>query len=132
VSRENVEIVRACFEAWRAGDFERSLSYYAEDTVWQTGSVDSAVYRGRAGVARAMKEWVGTFTDYWAEVEDLIDAGDVVVLLFREGGTGRTSGVRVEEEGALVFTLRDGQIVSGCGYTDRAEGLRAAGLDEPG
>ena len=129
MSRENVQIVCACFNAWREGDFESALSYYADEAAWQTGSVDSTVYRGRDGIAHAVEEWTGAFSDYWLEPEDLIDAGDRVVFLFREGGVGRTSGVRVEEEGALVFTLADGRIVSAQGFTDRADGLRAAGLD---
>jgi ketosteroid isomerase-like protein len=124
-----IDVVRACIEAWLEGDFERSLSHYAEDAVWRTGSVDSSVHTGPRGVARAMDEWVGAFTDYWLETEDLIEAGEQVLLLVREGGVGKASGVRVEEEAAMIFTVRDGKIVSACGYTDRAEAFAAAGVE---
>jgi ketosteroid isomerase-like protein len=129
VPERPLDIVRACLEAWRAGDFERALSYYAADVVWQTGGVDSTVFHGREGVARGAEEWIGAFTGYWLEADDLIEAGDCVVLLFREGGAGKASGVQVEEEGALLFRVRGGLIVSAQGFTDRAEGLRAAGLE---
>ena len=123
-----MDVVRACFEAWKAGDFERSLSYYADDAVWQTGSVDSAVHCGPGGVARAVEEWVGAFSGYWLEADELIDAGDSVVVLGREGGVGKASGVPVEEKWALVFTVEEGLIVRARGYTDHAEALADAGL----
>jgi ketosteroid isomerase-like protein len=128
VSTANVDVVRASFEAWKQGDFERSLSHYAEDATWQTGAVDDLVRCGRGGVARAVEEWVGTFTGYWLEADELIDAGDRVVALGREGGAGRASGVPVEEKWALVFRLDSGRIVEARGYTDHAEALADAGL----
>jgi ketosteroid isomerase-like protein len=80
-------------------------------------------------VARAVEEWVGAFENYWLEGERLIDVGDGRVLcLVREGGTGKTSGVPVEEEAALVFTVADDRIVSARGYTDRAAARADVGL----
>jgi ketosteroid isomerase-like protein len=131
MSRENVEIVRIVFEAWQSGDFETALSYYSDDATFQTGSVDTTVYRGREGADRAMGEWVGAFRDYWVKPEGLIDAGDTVVFMWREGGVGRASGVPVEEEGAMIFTLEDGKIVSSRGYTDRAAACADAGIPLP-
>jgi ketosteroid isomerase-like protein len=122
------DVVRASLEAWRSGDFERSLSYYAEDVTWQTGGLDSTVLQGREGVARGVKDWIGAFSGYWLEADELIERGDCVLLLLREGGTGKASGVEVEEEGALLFRVRDGLIVRAQGFTDRAEALRVADL----
>ena len=124
-----IDVVRACIEAWHAGDFERSLSYYAEDVTFQTGSVDTSVYRGREGVARGMEEWVGAFTGYWLEDEGLLEAGDKVLFLGREGGVGRTSGVPVEEEVAMIFTVSDGLITRAQGYVDIAAAYADAGIE---
>lgn len=126
-----VEVVRACVEAWRERDFERSLSFYADDAVWQTGGVDETVYRGPRGVARGVEEWVGAFCGYWLEVDELIEAGDKVLLLVREGGVGKASGARVSEEAAMVFTVTDGLITRARGFTDRAEAFAAAGVEPP-
>lgn len=124
-----MDVVRASFEAWKQGDFEKSLSYYDDDATWQTGSVDSAVHCGPSGVARAVEEWVGAFAGYWLEADELIDAGDRVVLLVREGGVGKASGVPVEEEAAMVFTVTDGLITRAWGYTDRAAAFADAGIE---
>jgi len=130
VPERPLDVVRACFEAWRAGGFERALSYYAEDVVWRTGGVDSTVFHGREGVARGAEEWIGAFTGYWLDAEDLIEVGDCVVLLFREGGVGKASGVQVYEELALVFPVRVGLIVSAQRFADRAEALLVVGVAE--
>ena len=123
------DVVRACIEAWLAGDFERSLSYYAEDAVWQTGGADATVRRGPGGVTRGMEEWVGAFSDYWLEVDELIEAGDRVLMLGHEGGVGKASGVRVSEEAAMLFTVEDGLITSACGFAEHAAGFAAAGIE---
>jgi ketosteroid isomerase-like protein len=128
VSAQNVKVVADCIEAWQRGDFETSLSYWSEDAVWQSAGVEGTAYRGRAGVERAMEEWTGAFTGYWLQGDELIDAGDRVVLLWREGGRGRTSGVPVEEEGGTVFTIEDGRIVHAQFYDHRADALAACGL----
>lgn len=129
MSSEDVTVVRDCFEAWRRGDFELSLSYWAEDAVWQSAGVEATAYHGRSGVDRAMVEWTGAFEDYWVEADDLIDAdGGRVVMLWREGGRGKASGVPVEEEGGTVFTLADGKITHARFYDSSAEALAVCGL----
>jgi ketosteroid isomerase-like protein len=129
VSQEDVDVVRSCIEAWRLSDYEESLSYWAEDGIWQSAGVDGTTYRGHAGVTRAMEEWTGAFSDYWLESDDLIDAGDGrVVMLWREGGRGRTSGVPVEEQGSTVFTIENGKIAYAHFYDSKAEALEVCGL----
>jgi hypothetical protein len=59
----------------------------------------------------------------------LIDLGDDRVLaLWRESGIGKGSGIPMEQEGASLFTLRDGLIVRWVAYLGRERALRAAGL----
>jgi ketosteroid isomerase-like protein len=125
-----VDVVRACFEAWRRGDFEEALARYSEDAAW-INAMDGAVERGPRGVARGMEEWVGAFHDYWLEFDDLVEAGDKVVFLWRQGGIGKASGVRVEDEGAMVFTVREGRITRAEGFSDRAEAFADAGVQPP-
>jgi ketosteroid isomerase-like protein len=129
MSQENVEIVRASLDAAFSGEADVALSYYSPDVVFHP--LVAGPYYGRDGVAEQMQTWMDEFNDYWFEVERLIDAGvDDVVLLWRQGGEGKASGVRVENEGATIFTVKDGQIAVGRVYAERAEALEAAGLEE--
>ena len=128
MSQENVEVVRASMDAFLAVEFERALSYYCEDVVFQP--LVGGPYHGRSGVAQQMQTWVDEFNDYWFEVDELIDAEDQVVLLWRDGGVGKSSGVRVEQEAATIYTVDDGCISHARVYADRARALEAAGLRE--
>ena len=109
MSQGNVEVVRvSSMDAFLAVEFERALSYYCEDVVFQP--LVGGPYHGRSGVAQQMQTWVDEFNDYWFEVDELIDAEDQVVLLWRDGGVGKSSGVRVKQEAATIYTVDDGCI----------------------
>jgi hypothetical protein len=56
--------------------------------------------------------------------------GEKVVLLVRQTGTGKTSGVPAEIRYGQVFVVHNSVIVSMKTYLDRAEALEAAGLRE--
>jgi len=61
---------------------------------------------------------------------ELIDAGERVLCLTRWSGMGRDSDVPVELLEAIVFTVRDGLIVEGHVFPDRAAALEALGMAE--
>jgi uncharacterized protein len=130
MSQENVKVIRDALEAWARGDFDAALSFYADDVVFYSAGPDAHTYRGHSGVARLLEEWIGAFTDYWLETDDLLDAGDQVLQLFRQGGRGKSSGVPVETEGAIIYTIRDRKIVEGRVHVDQAEAVEATGLSE--
>jgi ketosteroid isomerase-like protein len=68
--------------------------------------------------------------DMWFEPDNLMLAGDRVVVPLRWGGRGKGSGVVFEEREAWVFTVRDGVIVRVEEYGTREAALEAAGLKE--
>jgi ketosteroid isomerase-like protein len=65
MSQENVEVVRASMDAAKTGEFDRALSYYAEDVVFQP--LVAGPYHGRAGVAQQMIVWAQEFNNYSGE-----------------------------------------------------------------
>jgi ketosteroid isomerase-like protein len=78
-----------------------------------------------------MKTVYEAFEDYEPEIERLIDAGDKVVTLAIESGRGRGSGAEVQSaRTAHVWTLRDGKAIRLDLYNDRADALKAVGLEE--
>ena len=64
------------------------------------------------------------------EVERSWDLGDRVLLFTRHTGRGRGSRAEFEIRIAHLWTLRDGHVIRGEGYGDRAQALEAAGLNE--
>ena len=131
MSQENVEIVRRHMEAYLSGDNETALAAYDPQVEFDASlRPEGHVYRGREGVAEAMRVWSGTWEDWNVEMEEIIDAGDHVLLIARESGRGKGSGIEIDQRIFAVFTLRGGRIVRWKGFIDRNEALGAAGLQE--
>jgi ketosteroid isomerase-like protein len=93
-----------------------------------TGSGGRLTFSGVEGFREAWLEWLAPFETYSLEIEDLIDAGDRVVTLARQSATTRVGGVRMEEDTAAVWTVRDGKLASVEFHLDRDRAMKAAGL----
>jgi ketosteroid isomerase-like protein len=129
MSQKNVDIVRRQIDAYRSGDYEAALAPFHPEVVCDvTVRPEGRMYLGREGLAEAIRVWVGTWDDWKWEIEELIDAGDSVLIVVRESGRGKGSGVNVVQQTFWVFTLRDRQIVHATVLVDRDEALEAAGL----
>jgi ketosteroid isomerase-like protein len=85
---------------------------------------------GLAGLRAGWLDWLEPWESYRVEVEDLIEAGDEIVVLVRD--YGRRVGVTQEISvvGAAVWTVRDGKVARVAFYLNRSEALEAAGLSE--
>jgi ketosteroid isomerase-like protein len=133
MSEENVEVVRAIYEGWAAGDYEAVFARLDTDIEWfgppdisAAGEPGSGLSRGHEGVRRSLARWVGAWDDYSFELRGLIDFGDHVLVEGRHGGRGKASGAKVSEEIFSVWTLRAGQAVRQRMFRDRAQALEAA------
>jgi uncharacterized protein len=129
MSQDNVEIVRRHMDAYRSGNYAAALAAYHPEVVCDaTVRPEGRVYRGREGVAEAIRVWAGTWDDWRWEIEELIDAGDRVLMVVRESGRGKGSGVKVVQQTFWIYRLRDGQIVHATVLVDRGKALQAAGV----
>src|SRR4026209_1980769 len=90
MSQENAEIVRSCMEAFDAGDYETALEAFAPDIEYDLSHFpDGGVSLGHDGVREAFRIWLGTWEDYRQERDELVDAGDEVIVPVREYGRGK-------------------------------------------
>jgi hypothetical protein len=133
VSRENVEVVRRAIDAFNRGELEalaEVVDFYDPEIEYHEdpGFLEAGVYRGPGALAAHWRQFLDAFEDYRFEIEELLDAGDDVVVLTHQLGRGKGSGIEVDMRNAWVFTLRDGKLARIRPYADRAEALAAAGL----
>jgi ketosteroid isomerase-like protein len=131
VSQENVEIVRSFHAAFAAGDRVEWRRDFAIDVVLditRSAMPAAKVYRGHEGVEEFFRDWLGTWDDYHQETLDVVDAGDAVVVEFRQTGRGRTSGIEVDRLFYVVYELMQGKVVRFTLFDSREEALAAAGL----
>jgi ketosteroid isomerase-like protein len=83
---------------------------------------------GTKGSGTSFRLTAEVFDQFRYEVDDLVDAGDSVLVLSRIRARGVQSGATGAQHGAILFQLRDGLIVEYRSYMDRKEALAAVGL----
>ena len=129
MAQENVEVVKAAYEALSHGGPDAFAEYWTDDIEWTTMR---AHWSGRSAGRAYLQELVDLFDDYRTEPIEFFDAtGDRVVLYLRYGGRSKLSGVAVPPEYfAIVLQIRDGKITGGVEYGSREEALEAVGLRE--
>jgi ketosteroid isomerase-like protein len=200
MSRENVEIARGVFDAWKAGDMDLlgsrggprnagavgvepsalpvrvESSTFWRDTAWAMSGEDlqefllrgytdfnralvepsgdelrvylkayfheDAVYvnppdapepgehRGIEAIWRQNRRWVEPYPDLQIEPHEIRTNGDRAFVWVRFSGHGAGSDIPIEMEVAQVVTVQGGKISRIEAYTDRGQGLEAAGLSE--
>ena len=64
------------------------------------------------------------------EPQRFLHIDDLVVVFMHEYRRGRGSGIEVETDTAVVFTVREGRVILIQPYMDQAAALEAAGLSE--
>ena len=131
MSQENVEIVRALFEAWNAGDMDALRESYDPGIILRTleGWPEPGPFVGREAVMRWWEQIRETWdADAIELISDFIDAGDRVVVrhVWRGIGQGPESNIETTQ----VSTVRRGRIVYQEFFWDHAEALETLGLSE--
>ena len=87
------------------------------------------VYYGK-DAARSFYEGLVETVGGTVVIEDLIDAGDRVIVRIRQHYSGEQSGVEGDLEFSQVVTFRKGKVVMTEFFWDHQEALEAAGLSE--
>jgi ketosteroid isomerase-like protein len=131
MSQQNVELVRKMQEAFVGSQPELALSFLHPDVVYDARErPDGRLWRGRDQIGAAMRDWSEVWDDWEVEAERYMDAGgDRVLIMWRERGRGKSSGIAMEQTGANLVTITDCRVVHMRVYVDRRAALRAVGLD---
>lgn len=135
MSQDRVDIVRALFERWNAGDHGNELfpEYFdpAIELESPLASVVGEPYRGYAG----MERWVGDldeqFTLWSICTDEVREIGNRVLTLTTVRARGRASEVALQFPSAGIIEFADDDRITRIDiYLDVGEALKAAGLSE--
>jgi ketosteroid isomerase-like protein len=129
MSQENLEIVRAFFEAWNAGDMDALSDLVDPDVILRTVKdwPEPGPYVGREAVVRFTEQLRETFdADTLEPIGDFVDVSDHVVARLTWSGEGH--GPQANIELTDIFTVRNGKIISHEFFWDHTEALEAVGL----
>ena len=126
-----MELARRSYDAFQPGDVETALDPFGEAFVMEDPTrADTTEYRGREGFLKWLGEWLSMFDDWQFEVQRVLDVGSQVLVLGRDWGRGKGSGVRVEEHFGHLWTFRDGEATRMLFFNDWRQALEAVGLSE--
>jgi ketosteroid isomerase-like protein len=138
MSQENVEIVRAIYERFGEGDFRASADLLDPHVVLVLGSEfgpefvpGAGTHLGAEAVTAYTREYLlGPWADFTMEAEEILAAGDSVLVGVRQYGVGRTSGAPTELRYFTIWSFRGRKVIRIESFRERAEALEAAGLPE--
>jgi ketosteroid isomerase-like protein len=137
MSQEAVERIRSGYEAFNRGDLADAAKDFHPNIEWRVSlqlpdSPPDETYHGPEGVMRFWETWRGAFDDFRIEIEEIIDAGDRIIVFAAVHGRGAGSGVDVKTPSfPQVWSFdEDGRPVRVEMYPSRAEALASVGLEE--
>jgi ketosteroid isomerase-like protein len=134
VSKENVETVKAGFEAFERGGVEALLDYVHpefETTTPRELTTEPDTYRGHEGLRRYFDSFYEVMEDIRFLPEEFIEAGERVMVPIRLLARGRETGIEVEQRSVQVWTVRGGKAIVLQTFASREEALEAVGGPRP-
>ena len=131
MSQENVEVVRAIFEAGARGDAARVFELYDPEIECDASRsplprlIGGDGFKGHDGLLRFFRERAEAWEHVEDECDELIEAGDQVVSVNTVRARGGTSGIDVSISMAGVWTVRERRVVHVAWFATREEALEA-------
>jgi ketosteroid isomerase-like protein len=139
MSQAHVEIAKRAIDAFNQSDLMvggsdplPTLNEFCDpDVEWDFSrrGVDPEVYHGYEGWLRIAEQFGEAWQELRWEIEEIIDAGDDIVLFTNMIGLSK-SGLKLSQTVGQVWTFRDGKIVRDRFFgEDRVGCLEAVGLE---
>jgi ketosteroid isomerase-like protein len=131
MSEANVEIVQRVYESWGEGDFRTDdvLDDHAV-LVMRPEFPDTGTYLGPEAIAGYTRGFLEPWTHITIEAEEILPAGDSVLVAVRQRGEGEASGAMTEFRYFHLWTFRGGRAIRLESIRERDEALEAAGLTD--
>ena len=127
-----VELVQRALAALNAGDIEALVALCDRDFELDMSDrvFNPATYRGHDGIRQFHNEVLEVWEQYVWEPEQVIEQGNRIVALVRTTGKGRGSGLAIDRQTAMIWTVRGDKALSLRFYRDRERALEAASSDD--
>jgi ketosteroid isomerase-like protein len=126
MSTRHEELVRSIYEAYGRRDLAAALSSFSPEIEYvQTDLLPwGGRYCGLVGVQNSLGKLL-EHVDSRVEVEEIVSAGDQVVVIGRTRGKARASGASFDVRAVHVWTVADGSVRRFEAYIDTPAMLAA-------
>jgi ketosteroid isomerase-like protein len=132
MSKQNIETVRRLTEALDRRNWDAVFVAISPDFEWETDPRHPrpGVYRGREEFKRFIEDLEEPFEQTVTEIEKFFATDDQVVAFVKIRRRLKDSNSEVEILIGELYTFRDGTLVRGQAFAERAKALEAVGLSE--
>jgi ketosteroid isomerase-like protein len=124
----DLETLRRAFEHFLATGEPLWEVHHEDLEIYDHDIMDGEEYRGRAGYERWLANWGEAWSEFSLQLDEFIDAGERIIVVFDLQATGRGSGVVVRRKDAMVCLMRDGRAARIDYFNSREQALAHAGL----
>jgi ketosteroid isomerase-like protein len=132
VASANLDLVRSIFARWERGDVSSAEWADPEIEFVTADGPSPGSSTGLAGMAEAMREFLGAWQGWRVEADEYRELDDERVLVLQHySARGRTSGLEVGQtmaKGANLFHVRGGKVTKLVCYFEREHALAELGL----
>ena len=134
MSQENVEVVRSMYRSFNTlaagGDIEAYVrEMWDPDCEYQPVEEQEPI-RGHEALVRWHERWFEAWSEFHADVDELIPREQVVMAAINVRGVGAESSTEVSQRMFNVCECRNGKILRMQEYLERDDALEAVGLSE--
>jgi hypothetical protein len=107
VASANLELVRSIYEAWERGDYS-SADWAHPEIEWVIADGPApGSWKGLAGMVEGWRDFLSTWEEYRAEVDEYIELdAERVLVLNHWSGRGKKSGLQVGQIRTRAAHLR--------------------------
>jgi ketosteroid isomerase-like protein len=110
---ENVDTLRAGYQAFGQGDLDAATENFADDIRWENPNAPSLPNPGVHEGKDAVRELLAQTPQYWDAFrvvpDEFVDAGDTVVVLGHLEGRAKETGKEVKSPFVHVWRMSDGR-----------------------
>jgi ketosteroid isomerase-like protein len=132
ISNQNVEVVRRMLGAFSQRDV-RAIAEFLDPAIEVRSPAhapEPGSFKGIDAVLDRLAMLIEPWEDFRFEIEELIDLGDErLVVVGRVKGRGGASGADVQMQLVHVVQMLDGRVLEIRTFLDKADALRAVGLE---
>jgi ketosteroid isomerase-like protein len=131
---ENLDLVRSVLASWERGDMmaDEWAEWAHPDIEFVTvGGPEPSSHTGLADAAPRIESFLSLWEDYRVEAEEYRELDrERILVLTRQSGRGKSSGIEIRQLRASLFYVRDGKIARRVNYWDRDRALADLGLEQ--
>ena len=109
----NIKVVQELYQAFREQDYDTFSRLSTEDIEWiqNEGFPNGATYKGASAVIEGVfKANNDKWSNFAYHAEEILDAGNSVIVIGKYSGRDRLSGKSMSAAAAHIYDLHDGKI----------------------